>query len=113
MDDVKIKIMPVAYYLAAKFIAFRDRGKDPRTSHDFEDIVYVLDNRSTLIQDILNSNQDVKLFLLTEFSTLLKDPTFQEAILAHLEPAIQTERYKLLIEKLKTITSKLNSKSSK
>ena len=107
LDDVKIKFMPVAYYLAANFIAFKDRGKDPRTSHDFEDIVYVLDNRTTLIQDILESDNDVKMFLLAEFNTFLKEAFFQEAILAHLEPATQTQRYELLTEKLKIITSKI------
>jgi predicted nucleotidyltransferase len=103
MDDVKIKIMPVAYYLAAKFIAFKDRGKDPRTSYDFEDIIYVLDNRTTLVKEILESASEVKSFLLIEFKTLLQDTSYQEAIMAHLEPATQTRRYELLIRKLDAI----------
>ncbi|MFN2126875.1 MAG: hypothetical protein ACK2TU_03360, partial [Anaerolineales bacterium] len=68
LDDVTIKIMTVAYYLASKFSAFMDRGKDPRTSHDFEDIVYVLDNCTTLIEDIQASENDVKMYLLDEFN---------------------------------------------
>lgn len=43
-EEITIRIFPVAYFLATKFSAFHDRGKDPRTSKDFEDIVYVLDN---------------------------------------------------------------------
>jgi len=105
LDDVKIKIMSVTYYLASKFTAFKDRGIDPRTSHDFEDIVYVLDNRTTLIQDISGTENDVKMFLNGEFNTLLNDASFQEAILAHLEPATQTRRYELLKQKLEAITS--------
>ena len=81
-----------------------DRGKDPRTSHDFEDIVYVLDNRTTLIEDILESENKVKMFLLAEFNTLLKDASLHEAILAHLELATQTQRYELLKHKLEAIT---------
>ena len=42
--------------------------KSPRTSYDFEDIIYVLDNRTTLIEDILESEDDVKMFLLAEFN---------------------------------------------
>lgn len=105
IDDLKIKIMRVVYYLAAKFVAFKNRGKDPRTSHDFEDIVYVLDNRTTLVNEVSESTRDVKSFLLSEFNTMLSDATFQEAIIAHLEPATQTERYELLIQKLKAVTS--------
>ncbi len=37
-------------FLATKFEAFKDRGGDYRTSHDFEDIVYVLDNRTTIVE---------------------------------------------------------------
>jgi predicted nucleotidyltransferase len=105
LDDVQIKIMPVAYYLAAKFTAFRDRGKDARTSHDFEDIVYVLDNRINLVQDIMESATDVKSYLLTEFKILLRDESSQEAIMAHLEPATQSKRYELLIQKLESIVA--------
>ena len=105
LDDVKIKIMPVAYYLAAKFIAFKDRGIDPRTSHDFEDIVYVLDNRTTLAKDIKESDNDVKSFLLTRFENILYDAALKEAVLAHLEPATQTRRFELLQQKLEKIAS--------
>lgn len=104
LDDVSIKIMSLPYYLASKFAAFHDRGSDPRTSHDFEDIVYVLDNRTTLINDILNSERQVKQYLLAELSTILKDKLYQEALLAHLEPATQTKRFEILIQKIKEIT---------
>lgn len=103
LGDVTIKIMPVAYFLAAKFTAFKDRGTDPRTSHDFEDIIYVLDNRTTLVEDISGSEEKVKMFLLSEFKILLKDASLKEAILAHLEPATQTRRYEFLKQKLEAI----------
>ena len=35
LDDVSIKIMPVAYYLASKFSAFKDRGKEPQNKLRF------------------------------------------------------------------------------
>ncbi len=103
LDDVKIKIMPFVYFLASKFSAFRDRGKDPRTSRDFEDIVYVLDNRTTLVSDIQRSAEKVKVFIENEIKAILHDPYLQEAVIAHLELATQTERLKILIEKLNEI----------
>lgn len=103
LDEVKIKMMPLAYYLASKFVAFRDRGKDPRTSHDFEDIVYVLDNRTTLVKDILKSEVDVKALLIDELTAVLQKASLQEAVLTHLEPATQTQRYEMLSQKLTEI----------
>lgn len=103
LDEIKIKIMPFCYYLASKFVAFKERGTEARTSHDFEDIVYLLDNRLTLTKDILGSQEDVKIFLINEFSAMLNEESLQEAVLAHLEPEFQTQRYKMLIQKLKEI----------
>ena len=103
LDELKIKILPVEYYLASKFAAFRDRGNDPRTSPDIEDIVYILDNRKTLVKDILESKKFVKEYLFVELKPFLDDATFQEAVIAHLEPATQTERYEMLIQKLSEI----------
>jgi hypothetical protein len=103
LDEAKIKILPLAYYLASKFTAFANRGSDPRTSPDFEDIVYVLDNRKTLVKDILESEEDVKSFLITELTAVQQNPFLQEAVLAHLEPATQTQRFEMLIHKLKEI----------
>ena len=107
LDEVDIKIMPLSYYLAAKFTAFKNRGGDPRTSHDFEDVVYILDNRTTLVADILESDDNVKSFLISEFNAMLTDAILQEAVLAHLEPATQTERYEMLVRKLQKIINGL------
>lgn len=103
LDDVSIRILPLPYYLASKFTAFRNRGTDRRTSPDFEDIVYILDNRTTLISDILNADTEVKAFLVAEFKTILQNRERQEALLSHLEPATQTHRLAMLNQKLKVI----------
>ena len=92
--------MPFVYFLASKFSAFSGRGRDPRTSHDFEDIVYLLDNRTTFVKDILKSEEDVKDFLIKNLNAVLHDPYLQEAVQAHLEPGTKTDRYKALIKKL-------------
>ncbi len=108
LGNIQIKIMPLAYYLAAKLVAFKDRGGDPRSSHDFEDVVYILDNRTTLVADILESDDDVKSFLISEFNAVLRDASLREAVLAHLEPATQTERYEMLVGKLQKIIDGLS-----
>jgi len=44
-EDIQIRLFEAPYFLASKFEAFKGRGGDRRTSYDFEDIVYFLDNR--------------------------------------------------------------------
>jgi len=63
VEDQQVAILPLVYFIAAKFEAFHDRGaKDPRTSHDFEDIVYILDNRVDILEQLRNAPNDVCLY---------------------------------------------------
>jgi predicted nucleotidyltransferase len=56
IEGQNISILPLPYFLASKFSAYRDRGdQEPRTSHDFEDVVYVLDNRTDIAEQILSA----------------------------------------------------------
>ncbi len=106
IEDQKIRILPLAYFLATKFSAFHDRGaKDPRTSKDFEDITYILDNRMDLVEQTLNSPEDVRHYLKKEFQSILKNDSLQEAITANLFYETQVVRSKNIIDKLKTIIS--------
>jgi predicted nucleotidyltransferase len=105
IDEIKIIILPIAYFLAAKFHAYHDRGrKDPGTSHDFEDIAYVLDNRIDLVEEILNSPADVQKYLKEEFKSIIGNKLMQEAILGNLQYQIQTERLNRIMGKLQRIT---------
>ncbi|MEX0987358.1 MAG: alpha-L-fucosidase [Bacteroidales bacterium] len=62
--DTEIFVFPAAYYLAAKFEAHKRRGgTDLRQSHDFEDIIYILDNCSELLDNIKASKETVKTYL--------------------------------------------------
>jgi len=100
-----IQILSAPCYLATKFEAYNHRGEDDyRTSHDFEDIIYVLDNRTTIVEEIKQSNDKVKKFLREELTKVLKSSYSEEILSAHLHPLILEERYPMLLEKIKTIT---------
>lgn len=103
LDGKEIKIFPLSYYLATKFEAYHGRGKDPRTSHDFEDIVYVLDNNLKLVDEILNAPNDVRTFLQNEFQQLISKSALQEAILSHLYYETSIERKEIINHKLQSI----------
>ena len=101
-ENISIQILPLAYFLASKFDAYHSRGTDPRTSHDLEDIIFVLDNRINLVEDILSSPGTVVTNLQSEFTDLL-NPEIEEAVLGHLNPFSRKDRFPLLIKKLKAI----------
>jgi len=109
LDEYEIKILELPYFLAAKFDAFYDRGfKDPRTSHDFEDIVYLMNYTSNLERFILESNADVQFFLKEAFGKILETPVLQEAIIGNLYYEDQMIRFDKIILSLKHITQDIH-----
>ena len=104
IEGINIQLMPLAYFLASKLDAYHERGgMDPRTSHDFEDIVYILDNRTDLIEVILNSPSDVVTFLQQEFSKILASNLCLEAIQGNLLFETRATRFQMILDKLNSI----------
>ena len=80
-DGTDVFVFPPEYYLAAKFEAHNSRGgNDLRQSHDFEDIIYILDNCSDILNAISGSNPRVKEYLKNECQNLLANPNITEGI---------------------------------
>lgn len=97
----RIKILPVTYFLASKWEAFQDRGKnDPRTSHDFEDFIYIIDNHLDIVNTMKETDGEVQSFLLDAFRFILGHPHTEEIIECQLSPMIATERGLMIREKL-------------
>lgn len=106
VDELEIKCLSLPYFLATKFTAFYDRGaKDPRTSHDFEDIVYILNYTTNLSAQVLFAPEEVKEYLINCFLDVLSDGVKQEAILGNLFYEDQERRYQKIIEKITQITA--------
>ena len=71
--ETTIYILSVEYYLATKFEALLGRGgTDLRISHDFEDIIYVVQNNEDLIKTIQSADLEVKKYLKLQFHKILK-----------------------------------------
>ena len=104
IQSATIQILSTPCYLATKFEAFNQRGQDDyRTSHDFEDIIYVIDNRTTIVEEIDKSNDEVKEFLVKEIQKVVNSSYSEEILSAHLHPLILEERYPMLLKKISTI----------
>ena len=81
-----IKILSAPYFLATKLEAFKSRGKgNGRTSHDFEDIVFVLENRSSIWEEMNSLNGEIKAYLKHKFLLLLNNSNIPEWIDCHVE----------------------------
>lgn len=95
-----INILSAPCFLATKFKAFNNRSGDYRASHDFEDIIYVINNRTTIIEEIENDHPEIKQFLKEEFTKVYENLSFEEIILYHL---IEEERVPIIKEKIEHI----------
>ncbi|HXB45317.1 MAG TPA: hypothetical protein VNV85_14730 [Puia sp.] len=82
-ENHTVKIFSAPYFLATKLDAFNDRGNnDGRTSGDFEDIVSVLENRSSVWDEMNGAPKPVKEYLKKELNKLLENIFIEEWISA-------------------------------
>jgi predicted nucleotidyltransferase len=105
VEGETIQVFSAPYFLATKFEAFNDRGKDMRTSHDLEDIIYVINNRDNIVEEISTANKEVQLFLQTEIRKLLGNRLIEEILSYHIVPSDFEYRYPLVLGKMKDIVN--------
>ncbi len=101
--DEDITVLSAPCYLATKFEAFNNRGLDYRTSHDIEDIVYVLDNRIGIVEEIANDDKRVTNFIREQLQSIKDKGLLEEVLIAHIHPIIIEERLPVVEEKIKEI----------
>jgi hypothetical protein len=90
---VKIKLFKPEYFLASKIEAFKNRGNnDLRTSQDFEDIVFVVENRKSLINELRASKDNVRNYLKLELSAIIKRRDLTEGIYCVISSGNEEER---------------------
>ncbi len=98
-----IRILPVSCFLATKFEAFNNRGKDYRTSHDIEDIIYVIDNNINIVEEVKNAQTEVLRFLVSELQKIINNHLMEEVITSHIHPLVLDERQKIIEDKINHI----------
>lgn len=85
-EGCTVRLFHPTYFLASKLEAFRNRGEgDGRLSTDFEDIVYVLNNRFAIWTELDSCQPALKRWLQTQFREFLNGDYFYEWVSAHLE----------------------------
>jgi predicted nucleotidyltransferase len=101
--DQEIKILSAPCYLATKFEAYNNRGSDYRTSHDIEDIFYIIDNRTTIVKEIKECKQSIRAFIIEQLSLIIDQGLLDEVLSAHIHPLMIEERLPLVKEKINLI----------
>ena len=93
-DNLKIQIFRLPYFLGSKFEALKSErhGKDYRYNSDFEDIIYIFDNRKNIKNELMESENEVKIYLQKSISELLKRPYIEEEISSNLEYSSSNQR---------------------
>ncbi len=85
-DKHIIRILSAPYFLVTKLEAFNGRGgSDGRTSQDFEDIVFILEQRSTIWNELASADDEVRIYVVMEFLRLKSNPNLREWIDSHVE----------------------------
>ncbi|MBX3256614.1 MAG: hypothetical protein KF862_20930 [Chitinophagaceae bacterium] len=101
--EEEINIFSPPCYLATKFEAFNDRARDFRTSHDMEDIIYILDNRSTIVEEVEAGDNRIRNFLINELQEMRSKGILEEALLAHMSPDMTGKRLAIVKERITSI----------
>jgi hypothetical protein len=80
-DGNTIYIFPLEIFLASKLEAFNHRGgNDLRQSHDFEDIIYILDNNPDILIILSNSSEQIRAYMKSQFQSLYSRDDISEGI---------------------------------
>jgi predicted nucleotidyltransferase len=100
-----IRLITAPAFVATKLEAFGGRGaNDYLASHDLEDILTVVDGRPELVEEVRRESIDLRRFFAQQFTALIADPDFMQAMPGHLPPdAASQARLPELIRRLKQI----------
>ncbi|HLP95658.1 MAG TPA: nucleotidyl transferase AbiEii/AbiGii toxin family protein [Saprospiraceae bacterium] len=105
LEDIEVQILPLPYFMASKMDAFFDRGmQDLYASHDLEDIVYLFNYATTLVQQILDTEEEaVRSYLVASIKTIRENEQIMNALPGHLYYDGVDERMEIIIDKMNTI----------
>jgi len=72
-SGMTIRLVSPVHFLATKFEAFAGRGKGDYFSHDLEDVIFVMENRTRLIMELMDSSEELKQYFAQQANLLLND----------------------------------------
>lgn len=77
----KIRLISAPAFLATKLEAFATRGKsDLMSSHDFEDIINVIEGRIGIEAEVADAGGELAIYLASRFAEIARDPDFENTL---------------------------------
>lgn len=106
-EDLAIRLVTPAHFIATKLEAFFGRGNDDYWgSHDLEDIVTVIDGRAEILAELSVIDAELKEYIAETISGLIAAEGFREALSGHLPPdRASQERLPLLWQRLVAVAA--------
>ncbi len=106
-SGLEIRTVTAPYFLATKIEAFKGRGRgDFLASHDLEDLIFVIDGRSTIVEEVQRATPLLREYMQTEINGLLAEPRFIDALPGYLLPdAASQARIGTVLRRLKALAS--------
>jgi predicted nucleotidyltransferase len=102
-ESTTIRLVLPVYFLATKFEAYLGRGgNDPLGSQDMEDILTLLDGRSTIVSEVQNAPNAVKQYISEKVLKLIDDRNFEFAV--HGAANGDAARESLIFERVEQMT---------
>lgn len=104
-EGVVIRSVTAPYFLGTKLEAFKSRGNnDFMSSHDFEDIIAVIDGCTELIEEVKKTSPSLRQYLSDSFSKILLNDEFQTALPGHLNYGPSThDRIQIILQRIQEI----------
>lgn len=102
-ERTTIKIPTAPHFIATKFEAFRSRGHyDGYSSHDFEDIIFVLQNSTTIWEEMNSADTALKQYLQKSFQSLLDHTLIFDWIEGNTDHTLESNAAEKIINALTT-----------
>lgn len=101
-DGLTIRLVSAVAFVATKLEAFASRGGgDFLSSHDFEDVLSIIDGREELAEEMAAAPAELRQTVATAFARLLTNPNF-----ANVLPGLvaEPERAGIVMERLRTLS---------
>lgn len=104
-EGLELRVVTTPYFLATKIDAFKGRGReDFQASKDLEDIITVIDGRPTVLEEVRESDDDVRTAIAREVGTLLANREFLDALPGHVLPDPMSQaRIPRILEALRSL----------
>ena len=104
VGSYRLRIIGAVWFIATKVEAFDGRGQgDYQASHDVEDIIAVVDGRSSIVDEVAGADETVSKYLTARFRQWLEDSKFVVAVSGHV--AGDSERGSIVLERMTRIAA--------